>query len=229
MAGNVVVFDESHGEYFRVNNKEAEGLSLLADILRQIGFEVVAGGIGQLGRAAVLVVNVPAQPFTPQEAASIQRFVENGGGLLLVAELGDILGHKTNIQPLALPFGITFNPDHVTEESEDPTAYTPIRVETDHPVMRGVSEVLYLAGCSLKADGPAFVLAYGDHHFADSDMDMERDDGEEGYPPIVIGSQAGSGRVLAIGDGSMITNEHLLKADNKFLCMNAFRWLAGQG
>ena len=230
MGGKAILFDESHGDYFHIANTEEEGLSLLVDILKQYGFEIsTAPSLGAISNAGVFVVNVPQKPFTEAEVAMLKQFVDNGGGLLLVAELGNILKHKDNIGPLASAFGIGFNPDHVTEESDDPTAYTPIVVDNDHPVMSGVSEVLYLAGCSLRADGDnAFILAYGDHHFADADMDMERDEGEEGYPPIIVGAESGQGRVIALGDGSMITNEHLLKADNKFLMVNVMRWLLKQ-
>jgi len=70
----------------------------------------------------VLVLKVPTADFAPREVEAIKRFVEDGGGLLLIGEHTDVFGTGRHLNSVAREFGFAFRHDclfgidHVTSE-----------------------------------------------------------------------------------------------------------------
>jgi len=65
-----------------------------------------------LGECDVLVLKCPdAAPYAPEEIEAIERFVEAGGGLLLVGEHTDVFGTGRNLNDVARRFGVAFRYD----------------------------------------------------------------------------------------------------------------------
>ena len=59
----------------------------------------------------VLMVKVPTSRYDPNEIATIERFVESGGGLMLVGEHTDVFNTGVHLNDIARIFGFSFRYD----------------------------------------------------------------------------------------------------------------------
>ena len=59
----------------------------------------------------VLVLKVPTLDYEPEEIEAIKRFVERGGGLLLIGEHTDVFGTGRHLNSVAREFGLQFRHD----------------------------------------------------------------------------------------------------------------------
>jgi hypothetical protein len=59
----------------------------------------------------VLVLKVPTLDYEPEEIDAIKRFVERGGGLLLIGEHTDVFGTGRHLNSVAREFGFSFRHD----------------------------------------------------------------------------------------------------------------------
>ena len=110
---------------------------------------------------------------------------------------------------------------------KEPT-YAMIRKFNRHPITDKIKEVGHISGCSLSAPKHS-VLAWSDEQsFADMNGDGELD------PDEVVGSFATAvtpelkrGRVVCMGDTSILTDRYFEQADNRAFILNIVHWLSG--
>ena len=229
-------------------------LSTLITELEDLGYSVhylnSEISISKLENYSVLVVCVPYN-YTEAEKNAIYEFVREGGGLLIIGEVGSYCkkagpypeGILPYINDLSKEFGIQFNADCVNDPSNNMpvrgcshSKYPVITNIKDHSVTEGVDEFFLGWGCSLNCEYPSFVLARGDYDtFADeNDNDYYDTDEKKGESIIVLaGCEYGKGRVIAIGDTSLwsgkyeerLDEELISYLDNKRLALNVFDWI----
>ncbi|MEM4728637.1 MAG: DUF4350 domain-containing protein [Thermoplasmata archaeon] len=243
-----VLFDNSHGENIRLEEEGGSSFSKLARALRAEGF--VLGVIHSeddfrlptLKNAEALVIAFPSKKFSNRDVEAALGYVEAGGGLLLTGEWGNLHGTADILNTLAQSFRVVFNKDRITDtrnvhEEEvrlmgqsvgrrrEPT-YAIIRKFARHPITVDVREVGHISGCSLSAPKSA-VLAWSDEQsFADLDADGELDEDElVGSFATAVSQHVSGGRVVCIGDTSVMTDRYLDHADNKKFILNIIRWL----
>jgi len=233
--GKRILFDEFHARW----NPSTQ--------LNQIIFELEGRGyiIGYsqeridssvLSGYDALVLSYPSRGFEDYEKEAIRSFVENGGGLIIFGEDGELMGAEGIIAPIndiSGMFGIQFNSDVVVDkENIVPTPYEvgqEIVISTfgRHSVTKNVRAIGYIKGCSLNLQSPAEGLAFGNEETTAA--------GEKTGKDVVIlaAAEDGAGRVLAIGDTDFIiggTNRYrgldgfLPFMDNEKLGLNMFEW-----
>lgn len=61
----------------------------------------------------VLVFKTPTEPFTDEEVSTIERFVDQGGGLFLIGDHTNLFGMSTYLNKVAAPFRLAFRSDDV--------------------------------------------------------------------------------------------------------------------
>lgn len=167
-AGPVVVIDEAHANFHRLDGQYAP----FAALLRADGYRVTAGGLafdqGGLEGVDVLVIanagatqERPTPPaFTEAEGEALEVWVRNGGRLLLIA---DHTPFGAAAAGLAGRFGVKMGTGYafaMTTAGEPTTNLTyPAEAFGDHPIIAGrdsaerVESVTAFTGQSL--DGPA--------------------------------------------------------------------------
>ncbi len=245
-----ILFDDSHGENLDLEEGAGSSISKLAKALRGAGHQVNLINREQdfcpatLQGAMILVIAFPSKRFSDRDVAAILAFVERGGGLLLTGEWGNLHGSADILNTVSQCFKVVFNKDRITDQRnvheeevrvmgqkvgmrKEPT-YAMIRRFNPHPITKEIREVGHISGCSLSAPKHS-VLAWSDEQsFADLDGDGELD------PDEVVGSFATavtpelkSGRVVCIGDTSILTDRYFDQADNRPFLLNAVHWLAG--
>ncbi len=246
----VVLFDGIHECTVGLRDEGDEGLSRLATELRQSGYTVrVASDPDGLGAESlqgidVLVVAFPKRPLSKVECDAVHAFVHRGGGLLLTAEWGNIFNNAATLNQLTSPWGLTFNSDRIADPtesfgqsvlfqgqrigSEKVPQFARITVFSPHPITRGITEVGHFSGCSLEGPEGTSLAWSSPSSFADMDGDARKSVEERRGPLITsVFTPERGGRVVGIGDTSMLTNKHHAQADNAEFLRRIFSWLAG--
>ena len=241
--GIKVVFDNSHGEIVGVLSFAKEDYSALASIFQLFGcrLDVIMDRVSNqhLAGSQVLIIPVPTKQFQQDEVLSIKQFVEGGGGLLLIGEYGGYANNDTYLNQLGQMFGIQFNRDvicdsqaRLTNAAADPKKAMVCPIVdgiAQHPAMEEVTKLRLELSCSVTAGGSAIPLAWaGNYSFADRDFNYQADTYEQrGNVIFLAATQAGAGRVVCMGDSSLLSNENLLDPNHSKLGLNLVRWLAG--
>ena len=184
--------------------------------------------------------------FTDEEVEVIKEYVENGGGLFVVADHTNVYYHAERVNRFLEPMGIEVTYHTAIETGSQSVAglgWIAIDDLTDHPVNEGVEMFSFQTGGTMRASGDnATVTArlsengfadfwdestgagfYGNWTF-DGDETLE----PKGKIPAGMVAEYGQGRIVVVGDQNMFGDAWLHFADNFEYMMNSFEWLAKQ-
>ena len=193
----------------KINTSETQTLMDLPDQSKELE--------DLLQDATGLVVVSPVFLWKPKEIAVAEKFVADGGRLLLISdpdlpEAPDYFLHDIN--NLGKPFGIVFNDDYLYDATHNDRNYTHVFG----------SDFLDQAATSLKGKTVAF---YGSRSLSGAVTSEVRTgettlsslrSGMTGFTTVAIGGQAfngTAGRVLALGDFDVLTEPYVGRYDNK--------------
>jgi hypothetical protein len=241
----IILFDESHGVMtitpFGTNYKipltVSTGFSYVSQILSNAGFKVdvlaskpINGEI--LSGVAVLILTPSRDALTMDEIASIIRFVEDGGGLLLMGQCG-FQGYGE----LSSEFGITFESEILCDPAYS-TPVKPFHVEirdlVDHEITTNVRSFLYDWGQPLKTQDPAIPVAFSSNtSWSERNYNGLREEGEPlGRKVVLAASLYGKGRVVGIGVATSFSNISVIgyngndEYQTEQLLFNVINWLS---
>jgi len=189
---------------------------------------------GALANLDVLILKVPTERFTPAEIDAILRYVERGGGVLLIGEHTDVFNTSFHLNPIARSFGFEFRYDCLfgMESFFDQYCRTP-RVR--HPVLQNVPGFDFATSCSIdasRASGRSVIAAMG---LKNSMADYHANN----YYPQAIDHAAmragafvqlwsarhGRGRVLAFTDSTIFSNFSAFEPGKSELFLGMLEWL----
>ncbi len=170
----------------------------------------------------VLIIASFDEEYSSEEADAIRRFVENGGGFLFLAEIGELNNSVSE------SFGVSFPSEsaHIDEENGGILSGIHVTDITSHPITEGVKEILLDGGVPIISYESGEVLAR-----TGKDSYLSEDDDEEGPFDILLAVTVGRGRAVFFGGNDSFSNE-TLKADdeqNLDLLYNAVKWLGEPG
>ena len=154
--------------------------------------------------------------YSSQEVQRLVSFVENGGGLLIMADTHTV--SKQNIEPVAQAFGITLG-SPVSSELE---LYIS-DLQQSHPAFDGIDTIFTYSTTELEVSDEQFGIGWYDDQGVDK--------------TVIAASQVQNGRVMIIGDASLWSwvpgyEENFYKEDsfgnsyNTQFSVNAFTYLA---
>jgi hypothetical protein len=201
-------------------------------------------------RAAAVILAPPFRcQFQADEAEFIRKWVNNGGGLLLMGYHAADTHHGGNPSRIAREFGYEFGDDLVMPfgasevdcrrqvfANDDRLAVT-MTPAGDHPIVAGVQNLALLSCCSIKTDWgpqPDYILKSPDTCGV---WHPEGPKGPEGWSrqvieqwildrgeavPLLVASRYGKGRVVLIGTWKL--GSFPREGDSK-LFAQAVRWL----
>lgn len=182
----------------------------------------------------VLIVKPPTEPFSPEERASIVRFVSAGGGLFLIGDHTNVFGSSTNMNPLAEEFGLRFNHDATYELTEGRLSeYEPPAV-FPHPIVQHLPRFLFATSSSLRVapGAEAVITGYGLKA-------LPADYSQENFFPAVANAadmrfglllqgaavRHGRGRVAAFSDSTVFSNFWMFMPGKPELALSYLEWL----
>jgi hypothetical protein len=183
----------------------------------------------------VLVVKVPnSRRYEPQEVAAIGRFVERGGGLLLIGEHTNVFNTGTHINDIAKIFGFSFRYDCLFDID---TIFVQLyrRPLIPHPIVQSIPELNLAVSCSIspgKSLGRAAIRATGlkslpaDYHASNFYPQVEdRADMRYGAFVQLWTTHYGTGRVAAFADSTIFSNFATFEPGKSELMLGMLEWL----
>ncbi|RIK54460.1 MAG: hypothetical protein DCC57_06775 [Chloroflexi bacterium] len=240
MRAGPVVVDLAHGN--RLNRNQFEPLAA-ALARRGLGMRFWLGTVdilavtnyqdfpdqseelqGLLENASALVVASPFFLWTQAEIGVVQRFVADGGHLLLISD-PDVLGDLAqDINNLAEPFGIVFNDDYLYDTSVNDGNYTYIFQAQFLDQAAGLAgqKVAFYGARSISGEVMPQVRS------TDTTLSSVRT-GITGFTTVALGGLTGKDtawRVLAMSDFDVLTAPFVERHDNRRLVEFVANFLA---
>jgi hypothetical protein len=183
----------------------------------------------------VLVLKTPTRPLYSQfEIECIRRYVQRGGGLLLIGEHTDVYGTSRCLNPVARLFGFQFVPDclfGVDEVFEQ--RWRPSRAA--HPSVQHVGMMDFATSCSLDVRGGfgrAAIRSTGlknktaEYH-VENFYPVPSDSARMRYGAFVQlwSTRYGRGRVMAFTDSTDFSNFCVFDPGKAELALGMIEWL----
>jgi len=198
----------------------------------------------------VLIVKVPTRPYARQEIVAIEKFVREGGGLMLIGEHTDVFGTGASLNSISRQFGFTFRPDclfgidKVFEQRYDLPlaphpllAYMPppVRGEAPDGTERDEPSMDFATSCSIDPGtswGRAAIRSAGlksktANYFAYNFYPSTSDTAAMRYGAFVQlwTMRHGRGRIAAFTDSTIFSNFSAFEPGKKELWMGMVEWL----
>ena len=206
LTGGRVLWDLTHGVLpgFELSNRYINLNAFLAKSRYSIA--TTTSGVDNIALSSydVLVVSLTSawySVYPSREVAAIRRFVENGGGLLIMGDYATT--PNQHINPVAQAFGITCG---------GYAFYEVISRLAAHPISKGVHSLRYGVGGEINVVAPGRVVAWSSDNKA-----------------VAAVATRGRGRVVVTGDSDFCTNYHIDNDNNQLFVENIFNWLAEKG
>ena len=182
----------------------------------------------------VLVIKVPTSRYDPEEIKAIERFVEGGGGLLLVGEHTNVFNTGTHINDIAKVFGFSFRYDCLFDID---TIYTQLYnlPLVPHPIIQSMPPFNFAVSCSInpkRSLGRAVIRSTGlknllaDYHASNFYPQVE-DKAQMRYGAFVqlLTTHYGAGRVVAFTDSTVFSNFATFEPGKAELMLGMLEWL----
>ena len=182
----------------------------------------------------VLVVKVPTSRYDVDEIAEIERFVDEGGGLLLVGEHTNVFNTGTYLNDIARRFGLRFRYDCLFDiDTVFTQLYEPPLVP--HPMVQHMPAMDFAVSCSLDpgtSAGRAAIRGTGlrslpaDYHASNFYPQVE-DRAEARYGAFVQlwAMRCGAGRIAAFTDSTIFSNFSTFEPGKAELMLGMLEWL----
>jgi hypothetical protein len=199
-----------------------------------------------LDRLDVLIVKTPTSRYEPQEIAAIVRFVERGGGLMLIGEHTDVFHTGEYLNEISRNFGFTFRYDCLFG-IDSPFDELYVRPLISHPIAQRMPPLDFEISCSLdpgSSSGEAVMSATGlwnlppDYYatnyypqvFAPNTMQVDtRADARYGAWIQTWATRHGQGRVVAFTDSTQFSNFSTFEPGKPEVMMGMIEWLNRNG
>ena len=188
----------------------------------------------KLSECDVLVVKVPTAPYTPAEIRSVVRFVERGGGLLLIGDHTNYEKSSSFLNCITGYFGFKYRDDLLFYTGEPYfQPYKPPAVP--HPVVQHVPPMSFAVSCSIDpghSAGQAVIRGTGlwnlqpNYRFSNWHPEAEYRT-EMRYGPFIQlwGTSYGKGRVLAWTDSTIFSSFCTFQPGKAELFRGMLDWL----
>lgn len=182
----------------------------------------------------VLVVKTPTSRYAPEEVEIVRRFVEAGGGLLLVGEHTNVFNTGVYLNDLAGRFGFQFRDDCLFD-IDTPFDQLHRRPVMAHPIIQAVPALDFAVSCSIdpgRSPGRAVICSTGlrslpaEYHASNFYPQVEdRADARYGAFVQLWATRFGTGRVAAFTDSTIFSNFSTFEPGKPELMLGMLEWL----
>jgi len=171
------------------------------------------------------VVAGPAVDFTRDDQIVLQKFVRDGGNLLVLMHIAPPVARLTErFGIIASNFVISEQEGTIKGQSQD---FFVTRFEP-HPVTRGLKKVAVYGTWGLLTDvgsGSKTIASTSEKAWADMNRNRALDKGEPVQQfGIVAAGEHGRGKIVVVADDAPFANRFIGEADNRKLAENIAKW-----
>jgi len=237
-----MLFDLAHQEMLNPNDDD---FSEFFDLLQRIGVKIVVNKTKEIVKEVIegidiLVIGNPIEKyFTNVEIKNIVAFVMEGGGLLCLSDYGADFLQKTNLNDLVgTHFGIFYEKNLLKENNpinQNCSSILSINKFNDHKITAQLREVVVGGTCSFLINRYAKPLletneqgVWSEEYDSIKDQWVREENQKEQKKIIAAYREYGRGKIIAIGDVDMFTNDPnigIKRLDNRQFIANIFSWL----
>jgi ABC-type uncharacterized transport system involved in gliding motility auxiliary subunit len=254
-----VVFLSGHGER-DLDGTDSRAYSTLKQQLTEMGFNLQTVNLLEKplpDNTALLVIAAPDNEYLSGEIEQLDKFINNGGNLLWLADPGELQG----LDRLAVSFGIQFQAGVIVDNNPDlrrtlniqhpaiipVTEYFPhiitntIRYNTLFPLARGISPLTNentVNNWQTEALFSSFGKSWSETGGLTDEMVFDSSAGDVAGPVTIAvalhrqlqdkaGSHANTQRVVIVGDSDFLADNYIGAGANLNLGLNIFNWLIG--
>ncbi|MFX1312210.1 MAG: hypothetical protein ACFFHD_06320 [Promethearchaeota archaeon] len=239
MPQKTILFDLTHNEMLNIEDAE---FSEFLNLLKRMDFRIKKTENEHLKKdllsdVDLLIIGNPIDDyFSSIEVKYIIDFVRNGGGILLLSEYGADHLQKTNLNDISGKFGILFEKNIIKEinrTNQKSSSILSIKNFSKHNITRHIREIVIGGACSLilsKNAKPIFRItkdnAWTEIFNNTKEQWIKEEQGKEQIIAAYV--EFGQGKVLAIGDIDIFTNDFNIginSLDNQRFLQNVINWL----
>ena len=239
---STILFDLAHQEMLNPND---EDFSSFFDLLQRIGVKVVKNETKEIVKDVldgvdILVIGNPIEKyFSNVEVKNIVAFIMEGGGLLCLSDYGADFLQKTNLNDLlGTHFGIFFEKNLIKENNpinHNCSSILTINKFQEHEITNQLREIVVGGACSFLINRYAKPLietndhdVWSEEYNSITDQWVKEEYQKEEKKIIAAYREYGRGKIVAIGDVDMFTNDPNIginRLDNRQFIANVFKWL----
>ena len=183
----------------------------------------------------VLIIKTPTVRYQSAEVEAVRRFVERGGGLLLIGEHTNFGRSSTIINDIIRPLGFVYRDDLVLSFNESPYEQSYYAPTVPHPIVGRIPAMDYAGSCSIDpgtSRGRPFFACTGlwnmgpEYHHGNY-FPFPRHCPEMRYGPFVQGwaTRHGQGRIVAFTDSTIFSNFCVGQPGKSELMLGMVEWL----
>jgi hypothetical protein len=183
----------------------------------------------------VLVIKVPTARYSRDEVQAVVRFVERGGGLLLVGDHTNVFKSGTYLNDIARHFGFTFRHDLLFGTGASAYDQLYVRPRVPHPVVQHLPPTDFAVSCSIdpgRSWGRAVIREAGlwsmppAYHIENyHPFPQHRPEIRYGAFIQLWSTRYGKGRVLAFTDSTIFSNFCTFQPGKAELMRGMIDWL----
>ncbi len=226
----------------------ARGVGLLRQLGHDIRLQLVAPwrqeDLDQCDAIILNLVSMDRPPFLVSEIERVKRFLENGGGMLIITDHSNCYYHGHMLMPLLDSLDVKM--PLVTACDQKPFAigqgngWICIDDFVDHPITQGLKHVAFQSGGCVD---PRFGVAWtSKNSWGDLNSNPRYAEGgnpglygdfiqtafePKGKQAVILGKSVGKGRLAIIADQNALGGMYLSYADNRQLWIQAVSWVGG--
>ncbi|HEX5064291.1 MAG TPA: DUF4350 domain-containing protein [Kofleriaceae bacterium] len=179
------------------------GMAVFVGLAEGMGYEVTAVSTLEWGELSANDILFMVYPLEHVEPSRVDAFVQAGGNVVIADDFGE---GKEAMSRLGLLRAEVTTPK--ASKYQDGRVWAPIAsVQADHPITRGVDEVVTNHPAALReVEGATTLVGF-----------------EDGA--VVVAGERGTGRFVAVSDPSIFINRMLQYPGNVTLAANMLSWL----
>jgi hypothetical protein len=190
---------------------------------------------GTLSKCDVLVIKIPTARYSQAEVEAVARFVEQGGGLLLIGDHTNFERSSTAMNDITRRMGFIFRDDLLFGFRDSPydELYAPLPVP--HPAVQHVPPLDFAVFCSIDpgwSHGRAVVLStglwsMGPEYHHDNFHPIPQHCPEMRYGAFIQAWAArhGRGRAIAFGDSTIFSSFCTFQPGKAEIMLGMVEWL----
>lgn len=182
----------------------------------------------------VLILKTPTARFSAKEVDAIRRYVQRGGGLLLIGDHTNVFNSSTYLNDIARQFGFTFANDLLFRVG-DPYQQPYRAAAVPHPIVCNLDEMDFAVSCSIDPGaslGQAVIQSTGLWSIPPEYSYPNFHPPAHYLPEMRAGSfiqlwatRYGSGRVAAFTDSTIFSNFCIFQPGKTELFLGMLDWL----
>lgn len=211
-SAQTVLFDNAHGERFKISENGPLHLSGLVEVLRKTGATVATleqpMSDAALAGADSLVISGAFTPLSADEIAAVNRFMQRGGKVAVMLHIAPPLAGLLDSLHVTYTNGAIKERENILDD--DPQKFKVTRFR-EHPLTQGLQEItVHGAWGVINSDAGARVIASTTHNaWVDLQRDgVQRKENTASFGVVVAGD-VGKGGFLVFGDDAIFQNRYL--------------------